>query len=162
MEPLRRSVTALGFRGVRTYLQSGNFLFEGPDLPTHEVERRLERSTDRALGVRTAFRVRTKAELAQTVSNNPFLEAARTDPGHLVVYFLEHAPTAASVQRLRETIRGPEEVEAIGREAFVTYPSGIGRSRVTLGLVEGKLSTSGTGRNWNTVRALLRGTERPT
>jgi len=37
----------------------------------------------------------------------------------------------------------------------VVYPDGIGRSRLTLALIERKLGTRGTGRNWNSVTKML-------
>jgi len=52
-------------------------------------------------------------------------------------------------------IRGPEMVRAVGRQAYVTYPAGIGRSKLTHTLIESKLGCRGTGRNWNTVLKLL-------
>ena len=42
-------------------------------------------------------------------------------------------------------------VRAEGRQAYIVYPAGIGRSRLTNSLIERKLGTRGTGRNWNTV-----------
>ncbi len=69
--------------------------------------------------------------------------------------FLKQAPAAGSVQALQAAITGPEVVRARGRQAYITYPAGIGRSRVTNALIESKLATRGTGRNWNTVLKLL-------
>jgi uncharacterized protein (DUF1697 family) len=63
----------------------------------------------------------------------------------------KHAPNAADVKALRAAISGREILEVIGASAYVVYPDGIGRSRLTTALIEKALGTRGTGRNWNTV-----------
>ena len=65
--------------------------------------------------------------------------------------FLKDAPDREQVTALQKAITGREVVRAKGRHAYVVYPDGIGRSRLTSALIEKKLTTRGTGRNWNTV-----------
>jgi len=88
------------------------------------------------------------------VVNNPFPDEAKRDAAHLVVMFLKHAPSVKEVEVLRAAIAGPEIVSADGRQAYIVYPAGIGRSRLTNTLVEKKLRTRGTARNWNTILKL--------
>ena len=64
---------------------------------------------------------------------------------------LKTAPAAGALERLRAAIKGPEGVELIGRNAYLVYPDGIGRSKLTIGVIEKALGVRGTGRNWNTV-----------
>jgi uncharacterized protein (DUF1697 family) len=54
------------------------------------------------------------------------------------------------VSALQQAITGREVVRANGREAYIVYPDGIGRSRLTTALIEKKFGTRGTARNWNT------------
>jgi len=72
------------------------------------------------------------------VVNNPFPDEAKRDAAHLVVMFLKHAPSVKEVEVLRAAIAGPEIVSADGRQAYIVYPAGIGRSRLTNTLVEKK------------------------
>ena len=88
------------------------------------------------------------------VAGNPFPEEAERDPSHLLVIFLKEAPDRKDVMALQSAIKGREVVRAKGRHAYVVYPDGIGRSRLTSALIEKKLATRGTGRNWNTVLKL--------
>ena len=99
--------------------------------------------------------VRTADEWKDIVANNPFRDEAKSDPGHTIVMCLHDAPDAAAVKALREAIVGREVVEVRGREAYFIYPDGMGRSKLTHGLIEKKLGTKGTARNWNTVMKLL-------
>ncbi len=64
---------------------------------------------------------------------------------------LKDAPAAAAVKALQAAIEGPEPVRVGGKQLYVVYPAGIGRSRLTNKLIEDKLDTRCTGRNWNTV-----------
>ena len=68
--------------------------------------------------------------------------------------FLKDAPTAKQVTALQAAIAGREIVRAVSQQAYIVYPDGIGRSRVTNALIERNLGARGTGRNWNTVLKL--------
>jgi uncharacterized protein (DUF1697 family) len=62
--------------------------------------------------------------------------------------------SAANVAALQKAIVGREVVRAKGRCLYVVYPDGIGRSKLTTAIIEKKLGTRGTARNWNTVLKL--------
>jgi uncharacterized protein (DUF1697 family) len=98
--------------------------------------------------------LRAADEWAAVVAGNPFPEMAARDPSHFLVMFLKRAPAAAAIEALQAAVPGREVIRADGRHAYVTYPDGMGRSRLTTNLIESKLGTRGTGRNWNTVLKL--------
>ncbi len=98
--------------------------------------------------------IRSAAEWAAVIAVNPFPDEAERDPSHLLVTFLKTAPEAAAVDALRAAVSGPEVVRADGRQLYVVYPAGIGRSKLTHASIESKLRTRGTSRNWNTVLKL--------
>jgi uncharacterized protein (DUF1697 family) len=152
MTDLCALLTALGFTDVRTVLASGNLVFRATaTVDDDELERSLETHFAKRLGLHTDVLVRTVPEWREIVARNPFPEEARRDPSHLVVVALRDAPTAARVAALQEGIKGPEVVRAVGRQTYVVYPAGIGRSKLTAAVLEKGLGTRGTGRNWNTV-----------
>jgi len=154
MADLRGFCAGLGFADARTLLQSGNLVFESARRTPAQLERLLEGEAARRLALRTEFFVRTAREWKDVIARNPFHEAAERDPSHLVVLFLKAAPEPRTVGALQAAIAGPELVRADGRQAYITYPAGIGRSRLTNALIESKLGTRGTARNWNTVLKL--------
>ncbi len=153
MADLRDLLADLGFADVRSLLQTGNLVFRG-DGAAADVERLLERETAKRLDLRTDYMVRTADEWRRLVDGNPFPEIAQRDPSHLLVMFLKKPPDDAAVAALRAAVTGPEEVRADESHVYLTYPAGIGRSRLTGTLIESKLGTRGTGRNWNTVLRL--------
>jgi uncharacterized protein (DUF1697 family) len=151
MSALRDFATGLGYSDVRTLLQSGNIVFRAETRSANDLERLLEHEAKLQLGLETDFFVRSAKDWKVLVDRNPFPDAARRDPGHLVVMFLKDAPSAKSLAALRASIRGSEVVDIEGKQAYIIYPDGIGRSRLTNSLIEAKLGTRSTGRNWNTV-----------
>ena len=151
MADLRQLLVDLGLEDPKTLLLSGNVVFGAASRPTAGLERLLQNATARHLGVTTEFFVRTAKEWDAVVAANPFRADAKRDPGHLVVMCLKDAPPPAAVKALQSAIVGREVVKARGPQAYVVYPDGMGRSKLTITLIERMLGTRGTARNWNTV-----------
>jgi uncharacterized protein (DUF1697 family) len=154
MAALRDMATHLELSNAQTLLQSGNLVFQSVARPAAQLEHLLETEAIKRLALQSAFMVRTAKEWKTIVARNPFLEQAARDPSHLVVMFFKDDPKASDVAALRAVITGPEIVHADGRQAYITYPDGIGDSRLTNTLIERKLGVRGTARNWNTVLKL--------
>lgn len=154
MADLRALFARAGFTDVQSLLQSGNLVFQTARRSTARLEEILEREAAARLRLHTDFFVRTVAEWSAMVGKNPFPAEAKSDPGHLLVMFLKAPPKPGAVEALQAAIVGRERVRATGREAFIVYPDGVGRSRLTNALIEKTLGTRSTGRNWNTVLKL--------
>jgi uncharacterized protein (DUF1697 family) len=154
MSSLRHLLTELGFGDARSLLQSGNLVFRSTARTGADLERLLEAEAAKRLNLHTDFFVRTADEWESIVAHNPFRDEAECDPGHLLVMFLKNAPSLKDVEALRAAIKGPEIIRPDGKHAYIVYPIGIGRSRLTNTVIEKKLVTRGTGRNWSTVLKL--------
>jgi uncharacterized protein (DUF1697 family) len=154
MSDLRKLCEALGLTEAKTLLQSGNLVFKCDRHTGAALESLLEKETAKRLGVTPDYLVRSAAELQQVVDRNPFPKAAKDDPGHLLV--LKAAPPASHVDALRAAIKGRETIQSDGKQLYIIYPDGVGRSKLTGTLIEKKLDTRGTARNWNTVLKLLK------
>jgi len=154
MADLRAAVAKAGFKDVRTLLQSGNLVFEAGALTPAASEKKLEALCAKAFGLKNEIHVRTPEDLAAIVAANPFSKEARADPGHVHVLFLREAPPAASYAALAAAIKGREIVRAGGRHAYMLYPDGMGRSKLTPAVLARHLGMPGTARNWNTIQKL--------
>jgi uncharacterized protein (DUF1697 family) len=154
MADLCKVATGLGFESARTLLASGNLVFRGDAGATAKLETALRAETKKRLGLDTDFFVRSVKEWDGIIAGNAFPSYARRDPSHLVVIVLQEKPGPKAEAALREAIVGREEVRVAGRHAYITYPDGIGTSKLTTALIERKLGTRGTARNWNTVQKL--------
>ncbi|HEV2750911.1 MAG TPA: DUF1697 domain-containing protein [Gemmatimonadales bacterium] len=154
MADLRDLLTRLGFGEVQSLLQTGNLVFQSDGRAGAELERLLEAEARKRLRLETDFIVRSGREWQAVIARNPFPKQAEGDPAHLLVLFLKDAPDVKSVKALQAAITGPEVVRAVGKHLYVIYPDGVGRSRLTNAVIEKRLGTRGTGRNWNTVLKL--------
>lgn len=144
MSELRALCEDAGFERVTTYIQSGNVVFSSR-LPGARVQQKLEAALAAKLGKAVGVHLRTPFELAAIVRRNPFEHAA---PNRLLVLFLERAPPRNALAAIE--IPGREELRLAGREVFIHYPDGMGRSRLKI-----PFAKTATGRNLNTVVRLL-------
>jgi uncharacterized protein (DUF1697 family) len=142
MTNLRELVEGLGCTNVQTLLQSGNVVFRS-SVSEAAMEQKLESAAAKELGLKTEFMVRSAAQWNAVVRGNPFPAEAKRDPGHLVVMVCKSAPG----KDVKVTGARREVVRVKGKEIYIVYPDGIGRSKLKIGAV-------GTGRNWNTVLKL--------
>ena len=154
MVDLRAMLGELGFAEARSILNSGNLVFRGKGRGGRVLEERLERAAAERLDLHTDFMVRTAAEWAEIIAANPYPDAAADDPSHLLAMVMKEAPSEGALDALRAAIRGNELVDLAGTTAYIIFPDGIGRSKLTTARIESKLGARGTARNWNTVLKL--------
>ncbi len=144
MADLRALCEKAGFRDVRTYIASGNVVFTS-DLTAPKALVTLESALAKRLGIATQVLIRTADELEAVMAANPFPEA---EPNRLIVVFLSKEEPLSAIKGWK--IPGGERIALVGRELFVHYPDGMGQSKLKVPFAD-----QGTGRNLNTVRALL-------
>ena len=154
MADLRKLGAKLGFADVGSVLQSGNLVFRSPWKSCERIERMLEEGAERNIGLKTEFFVRNAEEWHDLIRNNPFRREAEHEPALLVAMLLKDEADASDVKKLQAAIVGRELVRAKGRVAYITFPDGQGRSKLTRAIIEKALGTRTTGRNWNTVLRL--------
>lgn len=154
MAELRAMLAAAGFAEARTLLQSGNVVFDGGKKTSAALQSLLEAETERRLKLKTDYFVRSAAEWKAIIANNPFPRQAKDDPSHLLVLPLKSEPSQSDLAALAAAIVGREVIRAGGRHLYAYYPDGIGESNLTITLIERKLNTRCTGRNWNTALKL--------
>lgn len=144
MKGLADLCSELGFRQVRTYIRSGNVLFDA-DGTKDVVRKTLEQALQEKMGRRIDVILRTPPELRSVLKSNPFPDAP---PAKVAVLFLSDPLPAG----LMDDVEGPagEEVRAGRREIYIYYPNGMGRSRLKLPALPGPA----TARNVNTVAKL--------
>lgn len=151
MSDLREMFADLGFPGATTLLQSGNVVFDGGRKRPARLEQLLERETATRFGAAVDYCIRRDDEWRSIVAANPFNAEAKNAPKHLVAMLLKSAPAVSAVKELRAAIKGPERIHCEGRDLYIVYPAGIGTSKLTNRVIESRLATRGTARNWNTV-----------
>lgn len=144
---LKAACTSLGFENAKTYINSGNVVFRAKRATPKMIEETIE--------VDARVMLRTAAELRSAIEANPFAEEAERDPSHLLIMFLS-GPVEAKGRALLDAHAGPEKLHVGRNELYVYFPAGMADSKLYASLTEKKLGVAATGRNWNTVNALLR------
>ena len=144
MAELRAMAQGLGLANVRTYIASGNLLFESA-LSEREVKAALETQIEAYAGKYVPIFVRTAAEMAAVRAVDPFPDAHGS---RHMVYFLDAAPPQETQQTARDQAG---ELIALGlREIYVYYGDGIRFTKLKLAATK-----RGTARNMNTVAKLV-------
>jgi len=155
MERLRASFEALGFGGVRTYVQSGNVIFESEQKSAAELSRKIEEKIQHDFGFTVPVLVKTSKEMAQIVSDNPLVKEKGIDHSKLHVTFLSDAPPKTAVKVLEALATGRERFRILNREIYLYCPDGYGNTKLSNNAIEKKLSVVATTTNWRTVNTLL-------
>lgn len=140
----------LGFDDVRTYIQSGNVVFRGPDEVAVDSDRLAAAVNDR-FGLGIVVVVRTAAQLRDALAADPFPDADRSQ---VHIGFMSRPPQAAAVEQVDRVAFVPEEFAVRGRELYLHLPNGQGRAKLPAAL-DRRLKVPTTARNWRTVTALV-------
>lgn len=156
MADLRGFLADQGLSEVQTLLASGNAVFSADEEDADALSRALRPALAETLGVDTGWFLRSHAELAAIVAGNPFPEAARDHPNHLLVHFHAADVPADCLDALNHD--GPERLHAIGRELYVDYPDDVGHSKLPQAMKRAKFPVEATARNWNTLLKLVEAT----
>lgn len=149
MKELVAMLEGLGATGVRTYLQSGNAVFDtaAKDLPGLAGE--LAAEIRKRRGFEPCILVLGLDAIEDAIRKNPFPEA-EADPKSLHVGFLAHAPKNPDMARLESLRKTGERFRLIGSVFYLHAPEGVGRSRLAAS-AEKLLGVPMTDRNWQTV-----------
>lgn len=149
MKELAGVLEALGCRGVRTVLQSGNVVLEAAGGTASGLAGGLAREIEARRGFAPYAIVLPLPDFTKAVKANPFPEAA-ADPRTLHLGFLDTAPRRPDLDRLESLRSGRERFRLAGRVFYLHAPDGVGRSRLAAG-AERALGVPMTDRNWATV-----------
>ena len=151
MKDLSALVVELGHADVATYVQSGNVVFTA-SAPAADVAGGLERGFQQAFGFKAGVVLRSRKDLEGVVRRNPF---PPDDPTKVHVLFLAAKPDRKAVGTLDPEASPGDGFVVDGREVFLSYPNGSGRSKLNAAYFERKLGVQGTARNWRTVTKVL-------
>jgi uncharacterized protein (DUF1697 family) len=155
MDALKQLCVSLKLKDPQTYVQSGNVIFSSGEKDLAKLAKRIQDAIEKTVGFRPGVMLRTAAELQDVVARNPFAGRKDIEPGKLLVNFLTSDPGKDAREKALAIKVGLEEMHLIGREAYIYFPNGQGRSKFPWPAIERTLGTSGTGRNWNSVTKML-------
>lgn len=148
MDRLREICTKLGAKDPRTYVQSGNVVFEAPGSAS-SWEAKLEKKLAGESRLPVSVIVRTSAEMSRVLAGNPFLKEKGIDTARLGVTFLRETPAKSALAALAGLDFGRERYHHTGKDIYLHCPDGFGNAK--LYALDKVLKQPATTRNWNTV-----------
>ncbi|NJC98767.1 MAG: hypothetical protein C3F07_05835 [Anaerolineales bacterium] len=151
MDELRKMFELLGLDNVRTYIQSGNVIFESDEDDASALEERIERQLEEGLGKRIQLFVRTMREIMSIAEATPF-HPKENETMHIV--FLKSKPERKAAGALMSFKSKADDFAIRGREVY-NLRRDRDNSVFSNNLVEKTLGMSGTTRNLTTLRKIV-------
>jgi uncharacterized protein (DUF1697 family) len=149
MKELVATLEGIGARKVRTYIQSGNAVFESAEKNSARLSRQLSAEILKRRGFKPHVHILTPEALDKAVAENPFPEAV-IDPASLHLGFLASPPKAPDLEKLSSLRKESERFHLTEGVFYLHAPEGVGRSKLAASS-EKLLGVSMTDRNWRTV-----------
>ena len=156
MDALRAVYSSLRFEDPRTYVQSGNVIFKTKEKNSAQLARKIQVAIQKACGCSPEVILRTADEMRKAIAATPFADRPNLEPGKILVTFLAAEPPRDAEATLAKFKDYPEELHLKGRELYIYFPNGAGRSKLPWSSVEKLLGVTGTARNWNSVTNMLK------
>ena len=157
MKALSTLLESLGCSDVKTYIQSGNVVFDHPSSESKKLSRDISAAIDNEFGFLPKVLILTAAELQHAVDDNPFADAA-TEPKTLHLWFLAEKARNVDLNSIESLKSASESFVLADRVFYLHAPDGIGRSKLAAG-IEKLLGIATTARNWRTVSKILEMTQ---
>lgn len=153
MKALTALLEKLGADRVKTYIQSGNAVFQHQTASASQLSSRIGAAIKENHGFEPLVFLLDLGELEQVVASNPFPEA-EPEPKTLHLYFLASVPRSPDLKTLDSLKQDNEQFALTDRAFYLHAPDGIGRSKLAA-RVEKALGVAVTARNWRTVCKIL-------
>ena len=154
MERLRAMFVDMGFGGVKTYVQSGNVIFETRE-PAASLSAKIQKRILKDFGFDVPVLTKSSAEMADIVKRNPLVKDKAIDQTKLHVTFLSDDLPRNAAELLQPLAAGAEQVRVIGRAVYLYCPNTYGNTKLSNNAIEKKLGCGATTRNWNTTKTLV-------
>lgn len=156
MAELKNLYEDAGFMDVKTYIQSGNVIFEAPARVSGQaIAGKLEKAIYTRYGFEIPVIIRTLVQLQQLISSNPFLKTDHINTEKLHVTFLSQKPAPQEAKNLENYRYPPDAFILKGEDVFLHCPDTYGNTKLSNKFFENKLKVKATTRNWKTINKLV-------
>lgn len=153
MKALRAELEDIGCTEVKTYIQSGNVVFQHAQKNARQMARSIGKAVFDRHGFEPKVFLLTAKELENVVRMNPFPDATE-EPKTLHVFFLAEAPSSSADEAMAAIKSASESFSIVGNTFYLHAPEGVGRSKLAA-KAERLLGVDATARNWRTVLKVL-------
>jgi uncharacterized protein (DUF1697 family) len=155
MEDLRKLMETAGFENVKTYIQSGNIIFESRESNKAKISAMIKKLISDHYGFDVGILMLNHADLAKAIANNPLLKEKDIDLKQVYVTFLSESPIDEHIEKFKTTNIEKDIAVILGDVMYLKYFVGAGTTKLTNALIENRLKVVATTRNWNTTLKLM-------
>jgi uncharacterized protein (DUF1697 family) len=153
MTELRALCAELGWREVRTYIQSGNVVFEARGAPA-DLESALEQAIQQRFGYWSDAMVRAGEAWQALLATNPLPDVGQAEPSRVLVGIAKRPVLPSAAETIAAKAVAGERVLLAGGALWFHYPAGVGTSKLSPALIDRAAGSPVTARNWRTMLAL--------
>lgn len=154
MADLRDLYESLDLTNVKSYVQSGNVVFDSTEQDASKLAKLIEAQIEQVFEYVVPVFIRDRDDFQRIIASNPFSIKRKEDPARLYVTFLYRSPSASELSNLVIPNNETGEFFVGEQEILLFCPNGYGRTKLSNNFFEKKLNVAATTRNWNTVNAL--------
>ncbi|MDF2960205.1 MAG: hypothetical protein K0S39_1940 [Paenibacillus sp.] len=154
MDHLKRFFESLQFQNVKTYIQSGNVIFDTGKEETDTLRKMLESKLHEVFGFEVTVVIRTIDEMEEIIKRNPFNLNESQENEKIYVSFLSGEPGTEAIASLLTYKNEVDDFHVLKREVYILCRGNYGKSLFSNNFLEKKLKLSATTRNWQTVNKL--------
>lgn len=142
------------FENVKTYIQSGNIIFDYPKENSGKIAKHLKELIADKYSYDIPVIVIKMNQLKDIITNNPYPEYANNEPTKVLVSFFSNQPLEESVQRFNSKVYATEKYELNDTFLYLYCLNGYGKAKINNNFIEAKLKVDATTRNWKTILKL--------
>ncbi len=155
MEELRKLFETMKLKNVRTYIQTGNVIFDTPEKNANVLIKKIKKHLQKSLGYEVETMLRTTSELETIIKNNPFKKTKLDKTIQLYLSFLAEEPTD-DLKKTFISLSGDVSTFRIkGANLYTLYQRNKAKDPFSNIFIEKKLKTKATTRNWNVVNKVF-------
>lgn len=156
MEALRQMYADLGYTNIKSYIQSGNVLFDTNATKRETLGVTIQKKIGDTFGFYDVpVLILEQNDIAEVLDKHPFDEDQLNDIKRLNITFLEMAPSDELKAVVEKIDYNPDKFWITDKAVYTYCPNGYGRSKLTNNFFEKKLNVKATTRNWRTTNKIL-------
>ncbi|MDO6817710.1 DUF1697 domain-containing protein [Zobellia sp. 1_MG-2023] len=155
MAALRSMLTEMGFLNVKTYIQSGNVVFESEEVSTATLEVSIAENIKRTFGFDVPVLVKSRSDFRDIFNSNPYTDLDAIARKQVYFVLLKNLPEQGLVDAFSTETYAQEEFAITCYCVYLWCKTGYGKAKLNNNLVERKLKVEATTRNYNTMVKLL-------
>lgn len=155
MDDLRNLFNKLNYSNVKTYIQSGNIIFNSEQKNKSTLLKTIREGIQERYNFSVEVLIKQKTDFENIVKNNPFKKDKNIDYKKVYISLLYSNPEISLINKINEYPSNNDVFIIKDNIIYVYCPGGYGKSKLSNNFFENKLKVFSTTRNWNTVNKLM-------